>query len=305
MWTLTGEDLSRAFTGRDPTTNAPRVHIEFNGRGTSIFRDVTRRLFERGQLGRIAIFLDNGLLSSATVQSPILNGQGVITGGFTRESARTLAIQLESGRLPVPLVLIREGTVDALLGADSLRKSLIAGVVGLGLVLLFMVTYYRMAGVVAAASLMIFAIIVLAIFKLVPVTLTLSGIAGLVLAIGMAVDANILIFERMKEELRTGRSLTSAMEVGFRRAWVAIRDSNVSTIITCLILWWFGSRTGTPVVSGFAVTLLIGVLVSMFTAIMVSRNMLQILAFTPVGKRMALFTPEPRRQPVGIAGGGK
>jgi len=302
---LTGEDLSRAFTGRDPTTNAPRVHIEFNGRGTSIFRDVTRRLFERGQLGRIAIFLDNELLSSATVTSPILNGQGVITGGFTRGSARTLAIQLESGRLPVPLVLIREGTVDALLGADSLRKSLIAGVVGLGLVLLFMVIYYRMAGVVAAAALMIFAIIVLAIFKLIPVTLTLSGIAGLVLAIGMAVDANILIFERMKEELRTGRSLTSAMEVGFRRAWVAIRDSNVSTIITCLILWWFGSRTGTPVVSGFAITLLIGVLVSMFTAIMVSRNMLQILAFTPVGKRMALFTPEPRRQPVGIAGGGK
>ena len=301
---LTGEDLSRAYRGSDPTTNAALVHIEFNGRGADIFRDLTTRL-AGNDLGRIAIFLDNEQISAPVVNSPILAGAGVIEGGFTRASARALAIQLESGRLPVPLTLIQESTVDALLGADSLRKSLIAGFVGLGLVLLFMLVYYRMAGVVAGTSLVIYAVILLAIFKLVPVTLTLGGIAGLVLSIGFAVDANILIFERMKEEMRTGRTLASAMDVGFRRAWNAIRDSNVSTIITCLILWWFGSRLGAPVVSGFAITLLIGVLVSMFTAIMVSRNMLQILALTPVGKRVDLFTPEPRRQPVGIAGGGK
>ena len=299
---LTGEDLSRAYRGQNPTTNAALVHIEFNSRGADIFRDLTTRL-AGNQLGRIAIFLDDEQVSAPVVNSPILAGTGVIEGGFTRQSARALAIQLESGRLPVPLALIQESTVDALLGADSLRKSLIAGFVGLGLVLLFMLVYYRMAGVVAGTALFVYGIILLAIFKLVPVTLTLGGIAGLVLSIGFAVDANILIFERMKEEMRTGRTLASSMDVGFRRAWNAIRDSNVSTIITCLILWWFGSRLGAPVVSGFALTLLIGVMVSMFTAIMVSRNMLQILALTPIGKRVDLFTPEPRRRPVGVAGG--
>ena len=303
---LTGEDLSRASPGRDPTTNAPLVQIEFRSRGADIFANLTSRI-AGDELRRIAIFLDEEQISAPVVRSPILGGSGVIEGGFTRETSRTLAIQLESGRLPVPLTLIREGTVGALLGADSLRKSLIAGIVGLGLVLLFMVAYYRMAGVVAATALIIYAIIFLAILKLVPITLILSGIAGLVLSVGMAVDANVLIFERMKEEMRTGRTLTSAMEVGFRRAWPAIRDSNISTMIICAILFLFGSRLGggTPVVTGFAVTLLIGVMVSMFTALMVSRNMLQILALTPIGKRMALFTPEPRRQPVGVAGGGK
>ena len=305
---LTGEFLDRAFPGQDPISGAPWVHVEFNSRGAGIFRDLTERLFDMGPIGRIAMFLDDDLISAPSVTSPIRDGRGVITGGFTRESAKDLAIQLDSGRLPVPLKLIRESTVDALLGSDSLRKSLIAGLVGLSLVLGFMIVYYRMAGVVAAVSLLIYATIVLAILKLLPGnTLTLSGIAGLVLSIGFAVDANILIFERMKEELRTGRSLTSAMEVGFRRAWVAIRDSNFSTILTCGILFLFGSRLGggTPVVTGFALTLLIGVSVSMFTAIMVSRNLLQIVALTPAGRNMALFTPEPRRQPVAVAGGGK
>ena len=220
---LTGEDLSRAFPGRDPTTNLPLVNVQFNSRGTEIFRELTRRLFEMGELGRIAIFLDDQQISAPVVRSPILDGRAVIQGGFTNETANELAIQLESGRLPVPLTLIKERTVDALLGADSLRRSLIAGLVGLGLVLAFMMVYYRMAGVVAAVSLLVYAVIVMAIFKLIPVTLTLSGIAGVVLSIGMAVDANILIFERMKEEMRTGRTLTSAMEVGFRRAWTAIQ----------------------------------------------------------------------------------
>ena len=303
---LTGENLISAFPDRDPVGQAI-VSLQFNSRGTDILRQLIPRLFDMGQLGRLAIFLDQEEVSAAVVRDPTVffDGSGVITGGFTNESALRLAIQLESGRLPVPLVLISESTVDALLGADSLRKSLIAGFVGLCLVLVFMLAYYRMAGLVAGTALLIYGTIALAIFKLVPVTLTLSAMAGLVLSVGMAVDANILIFERMKEELRTGRTLASSMEVGFRRAWPAIRDGNVSTIITCVILWWFGARMGAPQVIGFGVTLLIGVLVSMFTAIMVSRNMLQLLALTPVGKRMDLFTPEPRRQPVGVVGGGR
>ena len=303
---LTGKDLSGAFRSRNPTTNEPEVNVQFNSRGTGLFRELTR-LIAGQENKRIAIFLDEELLAAPVVNSPIVDGLGRITGGFSNESARLLAIQLESGRLPVPLNLIRENTVDALLGADSLRKSLIAGLVGLGLVMAFMLAYYRLAGLVAATSLLIYAVILLAIFKLAEITLVLSGLAGIVLSVGMAVDANILISERMKEELRSGRSMTSAMEVGFRRAWRAIRDSNVSTIITCLILFLFGSRLGggTPVVTGFAVTLLIGVLVSMFTAYTVSRNLLQLMALTPMGKKIYLFSPEPRRQPVGVAGGGK
>ena len=301
---LTGQDLNTAFSDRDTITNAPLVSIQFNSRGRDIFRELTTRL-AGDPLKRIAIFLDDVEVSAPTVQSPIPNGVGQISGGFTRDSARRLAIQLESGRLPVPLELIGESAVDAFLGEDSLKKSLTAGLVGLGLVLLFMLVYYRMAGVVAATSLVIYAVIVLAILKLVPVTLVLSGMAGLVLSIGMAVDANILIFERMKEEMRTGRTLASATEAGFRRARSAIIDSNVSTMITCAILFFFGSRlgAGTPVVTGFAVTLLIGVAVSMFTAMVVSRNLLQVLALSPVGKRMGLFTPEALRPPVPIAGG--
>ena len=301
IW-LTGRDLDRAFRGRDPTSTLPVVNLHFNSRGASIFRDLTTRL-AGDEFKRIAIFLDQREISAPTVQAAILDGRGVISG-LTNEEARDLAIQLESGRLPVPLDLIRENTVDALLGADSLRKSLIAGLIGLGLVLLFMVMYYRMAGVIAGVGLLVYALIILAVFKTIGVTLILSGLAGLVLSIGMAVDANILIFERMKEEMRSGRTLSSSMEIGFRRAWRAIRDSNFSTIITCLILFLFGSRLGggTPVVTGFAITLGIGVVVSMFTAYTVSRNLLQIAALTPFGKYMSLFSPEPRRQPAGAAG---
>ena len=301
---LTGEELDRAFASRDPA-GFNELSLEFNSRGREVFSDLTRRL-AGDDLKRLAIKLDDEEIFAATVQSHITDGRTRITrpGGFPREVVLNMVRQLESGRLDVPLTLTREFTVDAILGADSLRKSLIAGLVGLALVLLFMVLYYRMAGLVAGVALLIYGVIVLAIFKLVPVTLTLSGIAGVILSIGMAVDANILIFERMKEEMRTGRSLASSMEVGFRRAWVAIRDGNVSTIITCAILFLFGSRLGggTPVVTGFAVTLLIGVSVSMFTAITVSRNLLQTVGLTPAGKRLSLFTPEPPRQPVGVAG---
>ena len=222
-------------------------------------------------------------------------GRSEITGNFTREEARTRSIQLDSGRLPVPLKIIQESDVDALLGSASLEKSLIAGMIGLGLVMVFMVAYYRMAGVVAAVSLVVYSLIVLAVFKMVPITLTLSHIGGFILSIGMAVDANVLIFERMKEEVRIGRTLASSMEVGFNRAWPAIRDGNVSTIITCIVLIWFGDRLGGGLITGFAISLMIGVLASMFTAVVVSRNLLQLLAWIGLGRRINLFTPERLR----------
>ena len=198
---------------------------------------------------------------------------------------------MESGRLPIPIKLIKEESVDAILGADSLAKSVVAGLVGLSLVLLFMVLYYRAPGVVAAVALIIYATLVLAIFKITPVTLRLAGIAAAILSIGMAVDANILIFERMKEELRAGRTLLAAINIGFNRAWPAIRDSNVSTLITCAILFWFADTLGAQIVLSFAVTLSIGVAVSLFSAITVSRTLLRLLAASPLGRRLFLFAP--------------
>ncbi len=288
---LTGDDLSRAFVTTDSVTGAWAVSVRFNGRGSDIFSDWTQEIQNR-QDRRIAIFLDDELLIDVVARAWIRNGQSQITGNFTRERARTIAIQLESGRLPVPLTLIQENDVDALLGSESLRNSLIAGIVGLGLVMAFMIAYYRMAGVVAAVSLIFYTVTVLAVFKLIPITLTLSHIGGFILSIGMAVDANVLIFERMKEEIRIGRTLASSMEVGFNRAWPAIRDSNVSTLITCLVLLWFGDRLGGGLVTGFALSLLIGVAASMFTAVIVSRNLLQLLAWIGLGHRINLFTPE-------------
>jgi preprotein translocase subunit SecD len=187
------------------------------------------------------------------------------------KEAQNLAIQLNSGSLDVPLTVIQEQTVDATLGADSIKKSVVAGAIGLLLVILFMLLYYRMAGVVAALALIIYGIIITAIFKLVPVTLTMAGIAAAVVSVGMAVDANILIFERTKEELRAGRTLGAAVDAGFNRAWLAIRDSNVTTFIACIVLYWFGDTFGAFMVKGFALTLFIGVALSMFTAITVSR----------------------------------
>ena len=288
---LTGDDLESAFASTHPDTGEWEVNIAFNDRGTGIFADLTQRIVGL-ETKRIAVFLDDELLIAPVSLAWIRDGRSSITGSFSREEARTLAIQLEAGSLPVPLELIQESDVDALLGEESLRKSLMAGIIGLGLVLLFMVAYYRMAGIVAAAALVFYTIVVLAVFKLVPVTLGLSGIGAFILSIGLAVDANILIFERMKEEIRIGRTLASSMEVGFSRAWPAIRDGNFSTIITCLVLLWLGSRTADDLVTGFAFTLFIGVVVSMFTAIVVSRNLLQLLAWIGLGRRLTLFSPE-------------
>ena len=237
--------------------------------------------------------MDSDLLTDPVARAWIRDGRSQITGSFTRESAQTLAIQLQSGRLPVPLTLIQESEVDALLGSKSLEMSLMAGSIGLLLIILFMIVYYRLSGLVASISLIFYGVVVLAIFKLIPVTLTLPHLGGFILSVGLAVDANILIFERMKEELRTGRSLLASIEMGFNRAWPSIRDSNVSTFITCVILFWFGSRFGASLVTGFAVSLFIGVAVSMFSAIVISKTLLKISGTTPLGKQAKLFSPVP------------
>ena len=291
---LTGDDLSRA----EAATNHLGVwvvNVQFNSRGSDIFSDLTRRISttEAQATKRIAILMDDRVLIAPTSLAWIRDGRTQISGNFNRDRARELAIQIEAGSLDVPLRLIQESDVDALLGSESLKNSLIAGLVGLGLVFVFMIIYYRMAGVVAAFALVFYAIIVLAIFKMIPITLELAHIGGFILSIGMAVDANILIFERMKEEVRIGRTLASSMEVGFSRAWPAIRDSNISTMITCVVLLWFGDRLGGGLVTGVAISLFIGVAVSMFTAVVVSRNLLQLTAWIGLGGRIELFTPEP------------
>jgi preprotein translocase subunit SecD len=198
----------------------------------------------------------------------------VIQGSFTQDSANNLAVQLRYGSLPVPLKVVESNSVGPTLGQESLRRSLLAGAIGLGIVIIFMALYYRLPGVIADLALVVYALIAYALFRFIPITLTLPGIAGFVLSIGMALDANILIFERLKEELRAGRSLRSAIDLGWSRAWSSIRDSNLSTLITCLILYYFGRTFGASIVKGFSLTLAMGVLVSLFTAIIVTRTFL-------------------------------
>lgn len=224
--------------------------------------------------GPLPIVLDGRVLSAPTIQAAIRD-VGQITGRFTREEVESLAVQMRYGALPVPLKVIDVRTIGASLGQDSVERSLRAGLLGLLGVLAFMVLIYRVPGVLAALALVIYLLLNLAVYKLIPVTLTLAGIAGLILSLGMAVDANILIFERMKEELRVGRSLRVAVEAGFSRAWPAIRDGNVSTLISCAVLWWFGNNFGASIVKGFAVTLAIGVLFSMFTAVFITRTFMR------------------------------
>lgn len=269
---LTGQYLKpNARVVLAPNTNEPEVAFEWNDEGAILFEQITKRNIQKP----LGIFLDDEMVSAPTVQAVIKNS-GVITGMDMTE-AQNLAIQLNSGSLDVPLTVILEQTVDATLGSDSIRKSVVAGAIGLLLVILFMILYYRMAGVVATLALLVYGVLLAAIFKLVPVTLTLAGIAAGVVSIGMAVDANILIFERMKEELRAGRTLAAAVDAGFKRAWLAIRDSNVTTFIACIVLYWFGDTFGAFMVKGFALTLFIGVALSMFSAITVSRTLLMLV----------------------------
>ncbi|MGA2503879.1 MAG: protein translocase subunit SecD [Anaerolineales bacterium] len=228
----------------------------------------------------LAIVLDKRVISTPTISNQITGGQGIIQGSFTQDSANTLAIQLRYGSLPIPVKVVESLSVGPTLGAESVRRSLIAGIIGLLVVVVFMGFYYRLPGLIADVALVSFTLICLMLYKLIPVVLTLSGIAGFILSIGMAVDANILIFERLKEELRAGRTLRQAIDLGWKRAWPSIRDSNSSTLITCIILFWFGSTFGASVVKGFALTLALGVLISLFTAIIVSRTFLHVVLDT-------------------------
>ena len=292
---LTGDDLARAYPGQHQGSGIPIVNIEFNGEGTRKFAEITTEIAATARQPApdlLAIFLDDQELIAPGVRQAITGGTAYIEGqDFTIARVRDIALLLESGRLPIPIELILEKDVDAILGSDSLQKSVRAGVVGLILVFLFMLLYYRMPGLIAALALLIYALMLIAIFKMLPVTLTLSGVAAAILSVGMAVDANILIFERMKEEMRAGRTLLSAINIGFNRAWSAIRDSNVSTLITSGILYWFADTLGATVVQGFAATLAIGVMLSMFSAIFVSRTLLRIVALTGFGRRLRWFVP--------------
>lgn len=267
---MTGKDLDTANRGLSQL-GEPLITFALKPDGTKIFKDYTA-----SHIGKIlAIVLDNQVLSAPSINSAIPEGRGEITGRFTLEEADSLAVQMRYGSLPVPLEVVNRSTIGATLGADSVRKSMIAGLIGLLAVLVFMMIYYRLPGALASIALLLYALINLAIYKIVPVTLTLPGIMGFLLSTGMAVDANILIFERMKEELRWGKSMRLAVEAGFDRAWTSILDSNLSTIIICLILMVFGRTFGAQPVFGFALNLFIGVLVSMFTAVVVTRSLMR------------------------------
>ena len=274
---LTGADLQSArvvFGATNQSGSGPQVEIIFTLEGAQKFAEITKR-----NTGKpLAIFLDDLLISAPTVQQEIVGGNAVITGQFSSDEAKNLAIQLNAGALPVPIKILEQRSIGPTLGQESINKSLVAGGIGLTVILLYMGLYYGVLGVIADFALIIYTLIILAIFKtglfiIPPITLTLAGIAALILSIGMAVDANILIFERMKEEIRWGKSRSLALELGFRRAWSSIWASNVSSLITAAILYGMGQS----VVRGFAVTLTIGVLVSMFTAVVVTRTFLKLL----------------------------
>ncbi len=268
---ISGSDLSDAYVGSEPTTGQPVVAFELQGNASETFYE-----FTRDHIGQpMSIVVDKQVISSPNIGAAI-SGQGTIDG-MTATEAERLATQLKAGSLGVPLDVVSSRTVGPSLGADSIDRSLIAGIVGLATVAAFMMLYYRLPGVLSVIALLIYTAITFALFKLIPVTLTLPGIAGFILSIGMAVDANVLIFARMKEELRSGRPLENAVEAGFDHAWPSIRDSNVSTMITCAILYWFGQFTGATIITGFALTLFVGVAVSLFSAITVTRTLLRLL----------------------------
>ena len=279
---MTGSDLESADVGLDQY-GQPEIRFTLKPSGAKIFADYTA-----SHIGDVlAIVLDKHVVSAPVIQSAIPDGNGRITGRFTLEQARSVALQLRYGALPVPLKVETIRTVGPTLGQDSINKSILAGTIGLIIVLLFMIIYYRLPGGLADLALIVYALLNFAVYKwgiptlqspfFAPVTLTLPGITGFLLSTGMAVDANILIFERMKEEIRAGRSLGAAIDAGFDRAWTSIRDSNLSALITCVILYWFGSNFGASIVKGFAITLFLGVCISMFTAITVTRTFIRVV----------------------------
>ena len=257
------------------TSSVGQYEIAFTlkSNGTQVFSDYTT-----ANVGKyLAIVLDKKVISVPVINSAITSGQGVIQGGFTADSANALAVQLRYGSLPVPVKVVESQTVGPTLGAESVRKSFLAGAIGLAVVILFMGLYYRVPGIIADLALVTYTLISLMLFKVIPIFLTLPGIAGFILSIGMAVDANVLIFERLKEELRSGRTLRQAIDLGWSRAWPSIRDSNSSTLITCLILYIFGNTFGASIVKGFSINLALGVVISLFTAIIVTRTYLHLV----------------------------
>lgn len=271
---LTGADIRETSVSFDANTGKPQVQLRFTSEGTKKFAEITKR-----NIGKpVAIVLDNQLIESPTVNQAILTGDAVITGNFTIDTANRLSAQLNAGALPVPLHILSSSILEPTLGLTSLQKSLFAGILGFIIIVIFMCVLYGRLGAVASVALILYTLFNLAIFKLSSITpygitLTLSGIAGFILSIGMAVDANILIFERTKEELRLGKLKETAIELGFSRAWTSIRDSNIATLITCFVLYQFG----TGIVKGFALVLAIGVLISMFSAIAVTRTILRMV----------------------------
>jgi protein-export membrane protein SecD len=273
---LTGRYLQKAILQFDPNTREPQVSLQFNDTGTKLFAQITK-----DNIGKmVAIYLDGAPISTPVVREEIPNGQAVISGSFTPTEAKQLVGRLNSGALPVPISLLSTQTIGASLGDSATSAGVKAGIIGFALIALFLILWYRLPGVVAVLSLSIFVTIRLALFKLIPVTLTTAGIAGFIISMGIAVDANVLIFERIKEELHSGKNIAEAVSAGFTRAWTSIRDSNLSTIITAIILFWFG----TSLIKGFALTLGLGVLISMFSAIIISKVFLSLLSFTKENK---------------------
>jgi preprotein translocase subunit SecD len=286
---FTGADLdpTQVYVSQDQA-GRPQISFEMKGGAVGSFGSFTAKNI--GQY--LTITLDKSVIESAVIQNAI-NGPGVITGTFTTAQAQSVVTVLKYGALPISLKIASEQTVGPTLGQDSITKSLIAAAIGLGIVMIFMLLYYRLPGLLADIALLIYAATTLAVFKLIGVVLSLAGIAGFILSIGMAVDANVLIFERVKEELRAGRLLSSAIDIGWKRAWPSIRDSNISTLITSAVLYGFGSNFGASIIVGFATTLFLGVLISMFTAVVVTRTFLNVLVPTGVVSHPALFGLPP------------
>jgi protein-export membrane protein SecD len=273
---LTGKYLEKATPTFDSTTYHPQVALKFTSEGANLFEEITAR-----NIGNpLAIYIDGAPISVPTVETTIFGGEAVITGSFTAEEVKSLARNLNAGALPVPITLISQQSIGPTLGSVSLQKSLIAGMWGLLAVVIFMILFYRMPGLLASLSLLIYVVFILALFKLIPVTLTLAGIGGFILSIGMAIDANILIFSRTREELKSGQSYQVAVEEGFKRAWPSIRDGNLTTLIVALILFGFG----TSFVKGFAFTLTIGIIISMFSAMIITKNLLMIFINNKINK---------------------
>jgi preprotein translocase subunit SecD len=271
---MTGAEIKSAIAEAGQTLGGFAVGFELNPEGAAIFNTYTTN-----NVGKfLAIVLDKKVISCPVIDSAIPDGKGQISGTFTSEEANNLAVTLRYGGLKVPVDVVESKVVGPTLGSDSLSKSLLAGIIGFAIVFLFMLIYYRLPGAMAVISISIYAGIVFALYKLLPVTLTLPGIAGFLLSTGGALDANILIFERMKEELHNGRTLRQAIELGWTRAWPSIRDSNIATLITSIILFWFGSAYGASIVKGFALTLMLGVVVSVFAAAFFTRTFLRLSA---------------------------